>query len=234
MSDEQRRMNIVAIDGPVGAGKSTVAKALARKLGCAYLDTGAMYRALGWKVFVNGITCNDANLETLCKTTRLEVKLSSDIQRVIVDGRDVTEEIRTPEMSRMASVVSAYGPVRRYLVKLQREIGIIWAGQYGGVIVEGRDMGTVVFPDAGFKFYLDADIAERGRRRWIELRDKGIETDLDSTIKSIEERDSNDRGRSIDPLRKADDSRVIDTTGLGLDEVIEKLVIEIEVKKNNP
>ncbi len=220
-------MNIITIDGPVGAGKSTVARALARRLGYAYLDTGAMYRAIGWKVSVNGIESNDANLELLCSNTRLEVRLTDNLQKIIVDGKEITEEIRTPEMSRMASIVSSYGPVRRYLVKLQRETGLVWAKQYGGVVVEGRDMGTVVFPDSAFKFYLDADISERGKRRWKELRDKGLDVDLSETIKRIKDRDDNDQGRSIDPLKKADDARVIDTTGLSLDEVVEKLVSEI-------
>lgn len=225
--DAHANMNIITIDGPVGAGKSTVAKMLAKKLGYAFLDTGAMYRAIGWKAYVNGIEPNDANLETLCTHTRLEVKLVSNIQRIIVDGEDISEELRTPEMSRMASVVSAYGPVRRYLVKIQRDTGLIWAGQYGGVVVEGRDMGTVVFPDAVFKFYLDADISERGRRRWKELKDKGMEADLDVTIRGIEERDSHDRGRSIDPLKKADDAIFIDTTSLDLEKVVEKISAQI-------
>ena len=220
-------MNIIAIDGPVGAGKSTVARALARRLGYAYLDTGAMYRAIGWKAYVAGIESNDENLEILCTNTRLEIRLTSDLQKIIVDGKDISEEIRTPEMSRMASVVSAHGPVRRYLSGLQRQTGMNWAKQYGGVVVEGRDMGTVVFPDAGFKFYLDADIAERGKRRWKELREKGLDVDLAVTIKKIEERDASDRGRRLDPLKRAKDAKIVDTTGLSLDEVVEKLVSEI-------
>jgi len=226
-------VNIIAIDGPVGAGKSTVARALARRLGYAYLDTGAMYRAIGWKAYVAGIESNDENLEILCTNTRLEIRLTSDLQKIIVDGKDISEEIRTPEMSRMASVVSAHGPVRRYLAGLQRQTGLSWAKQYGGVVVEGRDMGTVVFPDAGFKFYLDADIAERGKRRWKELREKGLDVDLAVTIKKIEERDASDQGRRLDPLKKAEDAKVIDTTGLSLDEVIEKLVSEITGVKDN-
>ncbi|MEK6713446.1 MAG: (d)CMP kinase [Nitrospirota bacterium] len=220
-------MNIITIDGPVGAGKSTVARTLAKILGYAYLDTGAMYRAIGWKVYVTGIECNDENLERLCANTRLEVNLTNDIQRIIVDGKDITSEIRTPDMSRMSSVVSAYEPVRRYLAALQRETGLIWAKQHGGVVVEGRDMGTVVFPDAMYKFYLDADITERGKRRWKELIDKGMEVDLTETIKKIEERDANDMGRSIDPLKKADDAIVVNTTKLGLEEVVEKILEKI-------
>ena len=226
-------MNIITIDGPVGAGKSTVARALAKRLGYAYLDTGAMYRAIGWKVNAAGIECNDGNMEKLCENTKIEVSLSEGLQLVSVDGKDITTEIRTPEMSRMSSIVSAYGPVRRYLVKLQRETGLIWARQYGGVVVEGRDMGTVVFQDAIFKFFLDADIAERGRRRWKELIDKGIEVELTETIKKIEERDANDTGRSIAPLRKAVDAAVIDTTVLGLDEVVDRIFRIIKTSKIN-
>ena len=152
---------------------------------------------------------------------------------IYVDGKDITPEIRTPEMSRLSSIVSAYGPVRRYLVKLQREAGLIWARQYGGVVVEGRDMGTVVFQDAMFKFFLDADIAERGKRRWKELIAKGIEVELTETIKNIEERDANDKGRSIAPLKKAEDAKVIDTTGLGLDEVVDRIFRIIKTSKIN-
>ncbi len=221
-------LNIIAIDGPVGAGKSTVARTLAKILGYAYLDTGAMYRAIGWKVYVTGIECNDENLERLCANTRLEVNLTNDIQRIIVDGKDITEEIRTPEMSRMSSIVSAFRPVRRHLVKLQRDTGLIWVTQHGGVVVEGRDMGTVVFPDAGFKFYLDADITERGKRRWKEFRDKGIDVDLNETVSKIFERDANDTGRSIDPLKKADDAIVVNTTKLSLEEVVEEILEKIQ------
>ena len=217
-------MQLIAIDGPVGAGKSTIAKLLAGRLGYAYLDTGAMYRAIGWKVYTTDASLSEDSLEKLCDTTRLDIELTDSQQRVIVDGKDITDEIRTPEISRMSSVVSAYASVRRYLVKLQRDTGISWAKRYGGVIAEGRDMGTVVFPDAAFKFYIDADIVERGKRRWKELRYKGIETELSETVKGIEERDANDKGREIDPLRKADDAVVIDTTDLSLDMVVEKIL----------
>ncbi len=225
--------NIITIDGPVGAGKSTVARALAGRLGYAYLDTGAMYRAIGWKAYVTGIECNDENMEKLCANTTLEVTLSDDVQRVFVDGKDVTAEIRTPEISRMASIVSSFGPVRRFLVTIQRDTGLAWMRKYGGVVVEGRDMGTVVFSDSAFKFYLDAEIEERGRRRWKELNNKGIDADLGETVRGIEERDAKDRSRIIDPLRKAGDASVIDTTGLGIEEVVEKLAGEVRGGKNN-
>lgn len=221
---------IIAIDGPVGSGKSTAAKLLAKRAGYAYLDTGAMYRAIGWKAYTSGVPLNDGALEKLCAGASLEIELTDERQKVFVDGKEITAEIRTPEVSKMASIVSRFAPVRHHLVRLQRDIGLKWAGQYGGVVVEGRDIGTVVFPDTPFKFYLDADIMERGRRRWKELRDKGVEIDLEETIKRVMKRDENDRGRSLDPLRKADDAIVIDTTGLALEEVVEKITQIINQK----
>ncbi|MBI5755769.1 MAG: (d)CMP kinase [Nitrospirae bacterium] len=223
-------MQIIAIDGPVGAGKSTIAKLLAGRLGYAYIDTGAMYRAIGWKAYTTEAPISEGSLEKLCDSTRLDIELTDSQQRVIVDGKDITDEIRTPEISRMSSVVSAYASVRRYLVKLQRDTGISWAKRYGGVIAEGRDMGTVVFPDAAFKFYLDADIVERGKRRWKELQDKGMEAELSETVKGIEERDANDKGREIDPLRKAEGAIIIDTTGLSVEEVVEEMLRKIKGK----
>ncbi len=225
-------MHIIAIDGPVGSGKSTVARLLARRSGYACLDTGAMYRAMGWKAYTTGAPLNEEDLERLCVNTKLEIELTNDKQRIVIDGKDITAEIRTPEISKMASVVSRFASVRVYLVRLQRDIGLDWAGRYGGVIVEGRDIGTVVFPDAPVKFYLDADIQERGRRRWEELRGKGLEVDLDETTKGIIKRDESDKGRSVDPLRKADDAIVIDTTGLALKDVVERMMKEIQQRSH--
>ena len=217
-------MHIITIDGPVGSGKSTVAKLIAERLGYAYLDTGAMYRAIGWKAYTTGIDLSEAALERLCASTNLGIELINGQQRIVIDGKDVTADIRTPEISRMSSVVSRFVSVRKYLVRLQREIGLEWAGQYGGIIAEGRDMATVVFPDATVKLYLDADIKERGRRRWEELRDKGVDVDLEDTIDGIRKRDESDTGRSADPLRKAEDAMLIDTTGLTIEGVVEKIL----------
>jgi len=220
-------MVIIAVDGPVGAGKSTAARFLAKKMGYAYLDTGATYRAIGWKVHAEGTGLNEEDLARLCAHTRIEIELTHDRQRIVVDGKDVTSEIRTPAMSRMASAVAGFAPVRSHLVRMQRQTGLNLEGQYGGVVVEGRDIGTVVFPDAPVKFYMDADIAERGRRRWEELRGKGLEVDLHEIIKGITKRDEYDKGRSVDPLRKAPDAIVIDTTGLALEEVVERMLKQI-------
>lgn len=227
MGFSEEKKVIIAIDGPVGSGKSTAAKLLAKRAGYAYLDTGAMYRAIGWKVHTSGVPLDDEALEKLCANTSLEIELADDRQKVFVDGKEITAEIRTPAVSRMASIVSRFAPVRHHLVRLQRDIGLKWAGQYGGVVMEGRDIGTVVFPDTPFKFYLDADVRERGKRRWKELRDKGVEVDLEETVQGVMKRDENDLRRSLDPLRKADDASVIDTTYLSLDEVVEEMLKEI-------
>ncbi|MDD5434637.1 MAG: (d)CMP kinase, partial [Nitrospira sp.] len=135
---------IIAIDGPVGSGKSTVARNLAKQAGFAYLDTGAMYRAIGWKAYTSKINLTNEDLDRLCSETQLDMELENGHLKVSVDGKDVSSEIRTPEISRMASVVSAFASVRIHLVRMQREIGQSWAKRYGGVVVEGRDIGTVV------------------------------------------------------------------------------------------
>lgn len=218
---------IIAVDGPGGAGKSTAARLLAKRMGYAYLDTGATYRAIGWKAHAEGAGLQEEALARLCAHTRVEIELTQDSQQIIVDGKDVTAEIRTPEMSRMASAVAGFASVRSHLVRMQRQTGLSLEGQYGGVVVEGRDIGTAVFPDAPVKFYMDADIAERGRRRWEELKEKGLEVDLHEIIKGIMKRDEDDKGRSVDPLRKAPDAIVIDTTGLALEEVVERMQKEI-------
>ena len=223
---------IITIDGPVGSGKSTVAKLLARRLGYAHMDTGAMYRAIGWKAYITRTNLNDEELERLCVNTGLQLELIDDHQKVYIDGKDVSAEIRTPEISRMASLVSTFASVRRYLVRTQRETGLGWDRQYGGMVAEGRDMGTVVFSETTYKFYLDADIKERGMRRWEELKARGIDADLDETIKELVKRDENDKGRSIDPLKKAEGATVIDTTGLTLDGVVEEIIKVINQKNN--
>ncbi len=218
---------IIAVDGPGGAGKSTATRLLAKRMGYAYLDTGATYRAIGWKAHAEGTGLHEEALAGLCARTTVEIELTHDSQKIIVDRKDVTAEIRTPEMSRMASAVAGFASVRSHLVRMQRQTGIKLEGQYGGVVVEGRDIGTAVFPDAPVKFYMDADIAERGRRRWEELKGRGLEADLHEIIKAIRKRDDDDKGRSVDPLRKAPDAVVIDTTGLALEEVVERMLKEI-------
>ncbi len=207
---------IVAIDGPSGAGKSTVGKLLARELGYLYIDTGAMYRAIGLKAVREGLELKEGDaLRALC--ARTEVRLVQDVVglKVYLDNEDVSETIRTPDMGMAASAVSAQPCVRERLLQLQRRLG-----EGGGVVLEGRDIGTVVFPEAGVKFYLDANVEERARRRWMEFKEKGIETDLQKTIEEVSKRDYDDSHRDIAPLKKARDAVVVDSSGMGIKDVV--------------
>ena len=208
---------IIAIDGPSGAGKSTVSKLLADELGYIYIDTGAMYRAIGWKAVKEGVEPKEGQaLKALCARTEVTLKRDGAGLRVYVDGIDVTGLIRTPEMSMMASAVSAQPCVRERLLELQRGMG-----RGGGVVLEGRDIGTVVFPDAEAKFFLVADVEERARRRYEELKAKGEAVELDRTLEEVKKRDHDDSSRDIAPLRKADDAVVVDTTGMRVREVVD-------------
>ncbi|MBI5136384.1 MAG: (d)CMP kinase [Nitrospirae bacterium] len=211
---------VVAIDGPSGAGKSTVARAVARAMGLLYLDTGALYRAIGWKAGETGTDPADAAaMAALC--ARVSVTLQADGaggNRVLVDGEDVTDRIRTQAVAALASAVSAQPCVRRALLDLQRGMG-----RHGGVILDGRDIGTVVFPDADVKIFLDADPAERARRRYDELVAKGQAADFQQILAEVNARDHADRTRPIAPLIQAPDARVVDTTAMSADEVIARI-----------
>lgn len=207
---------VIAIDGPSGAGKSTIARLLARRLGYTYIDTGAMYRAIGWKAKREGIDpADDASLAALCGRTEVTIRHDDQGQRVIVDGEDVTGGIRTPEMGMLASAVSRSPAVRERLLVLQRKLG-----EQGGVVMDGRDIGTVVFPGADVKFYLDATAEERGRRRYAELREKNMDVDLAAITAEIRTRDLQDSSRAIAPLRQAADALYVDSSGLSIDEVV--------------
>lgn len=210
---------VIAIDGPSGAGKSTVARMLAGRLGYVYIDTGAMYRAIGWKAVREGIDPSDeSKLAALCGRTDVVLRQDRNDPRVLVDGMDVSSEIRTPEMGMMASAVSKSPAVRARLLVLQRNLG----GD-GGVVMDGRDIGTVVFPDADCKFYLDASAEERGRRRYLELRAKGMDVDLARITQEIRDRDEQDSGRTLAPLKKADDAQHIDSSSMNIQEVLDRM-----------
>jgi CMP/dCMP kinase len=208
---------VVAVDGPAGAGKSSASRALARRLGFVYVDTGAMYRAAGVLAAERGIRLDDdAALARLLASVRFE--LADDGTRLLVDGRDLSAEIRRPGAGELASRVSTRPVVRERLVALQRALGAA-----GGVVMEGRDIGTVVFPHAPAKLYLTADAATRAQRRAVELRAQGAPVDEAALAREIVERDRRDAGRAHSPLRPAADAVVLDTTALSLDAVVDAM-----------
>jgi cytidylate kinase len=220
---------IVTIDGPVGTGKSTIGRLLARKKGLTYLDTGAMYRVVALEAQKKGVDSGDEKLlQELCSHVEIFFKQEGDGQRVFSYGRDVTDEIRTPEISMLASRVSAVKTVREALVKLQREIG-----KKGGIVVEGRDAGTVIFPNARFKFYLDATLEVRAKRRYKELVEKNIKVDYIDILQDIEKRDSDDSSRDISPLKPAAAAAVIDTTEMTIEDVLSRVSEEIELRSSS-
>jgi CMP/dCMP kinase len=211
---------IVAIDGPSGAGKSTVARAVAKRLGLLYLDTGALYRAVGLAAREAGVDPHDdAAMARLCEELDLRLRTGADgATRVVLDGRDVTDDLRSEAVSALASAVSALPSVRARLLGLQRD-----AGARGGIVMDGRDVGTVVFPDARVKVFLDADPGERARRRHAELAAKGEAGDAGATLRAVAERDAADRGRALAPLVQAPDAVRIDTTHMALEDVVERV-----------
>jgi CMP/dCMP kinase len=218
----ERKM-IITIDGPAGSGKSTVSKVLARKLGYVYLDTGALYRALAYKALKLRIALDDAvSLESLCSGTKVVLKNIDGQVKVYVDGEDVGDKIRTEEVGLAASKISAFPVVRQSLLHLQRE-----AGAQGGIVAEGRDMASVVFPQADYKFYLDAAVEERIKRRHNELLGKGKPSEFQTIRKDLLLRDKQDSEREIAPLKPTDDAIVIDSTKLSVTEVVEYISRQI-------
>ena len=220
---------VVTIDGPAGSGKSTVGKALAEKISYVYLDTGALYRAVAYRAHNEKIMPGDgAHLSKLCNEIVISLETRDGGLRIIIDGDDVTDKIRTEEIGLLASRISAVPIVRESLLSIQREVG-----STGGIVAEGRDMGTVVFPRADIKFYLVADVIERSRRRYDELIERGESVDFEEIYRGLLVRDEQDSGRSIAPLRAAEDAVIIDTTYRSIDEVVDTMKRIIEERCGN-
>lgn len=209
----------IAIDGPSGAGKSTIARLLAADLRFIYVDTGALYRAVGYTMLQEGIDPADAAVvEERLPELQVELRYVDGVQRVFVNDQDVSDCIRTPEVSMAASEVSALPAVRQFLLQLQRDLAAS-----SNVIMDGRDIGTVVLPDAGLKIFLTASPEERARRRYLELQEKGVDTTLEAVLEDMRQRDHNDSNRAAAPLKAAEDAVMVDTTGCSLEEAVERM-----------
>lgn len=210
----------IAMDGPVGAGKSSIADAVAKRLGILHLDTGAMYRAIGLTALEKGVPVQDEQAVTaLCQALSMTVGHAADGQHTLVDGRDVTGFIRTPEVSMAASTVAKYAGVRAAMVALQRRLA-----QKTPMLVDGRDIGTRVLMNAPVKIFLTASAEERARRRYQEMRNKGMEANFDDVLRDLRARDEQDTHRAVDPLRAAEDAVTVDSTHLTFDEVVEAIL----------
>lgn len=218
------RKYVIAIDGPAASGKSTTARRLAEELQYVYIDTGAMYRACALDALQQGIALDDTPaLKTMLSKIEITIHYSSAGNRIYLNGADVSERIREADITRLSSEIAVIGPVRTRMVELQREMG-----KQGGVIMDGRDIGTVVFPDADFKFFMVADVKERALRRWKEHRAKGEDISLESIEQELLWRDANDSSRKISPLTKADDAIEINTTSMSIEEQVHYLLCTIK------
>ncbi len=216
----------IAMDGPVGAGKSSIADAVARELGILHLDTGAMYRALGLTALRRGVELADEQAITeLARTIRVSVAYDEAGQRTLVDGEDVTALIRTPEVSMAASTVGRYLGVRREMVALQQRLAATTP-----MLVDGRDICLRVLPDAPVKIYLTASAEERARRRWLEMQQKGDTTPYETVLADLRARDEQDMNREVDPLRPTEDAVIVDSTGIGFDEVVAQIIRIVKEK----
>lgn len=219
---------VIAIDGPAGSGKSTIAKFLATQLNSVYVDTGAMYRTITYLALRNGIVDDTAAVIELSKNVSIDLKFENGLTRVFADGEELTEFIRTPEVNAKVSDVSRIGEVREQLVKIQKEMG---ARQT--IVAEGRDTTTVVFPEADLKVFLTADLEERAKRRLKEFEEKGIEITLDKVKENLANRDKIDSSRKISPLRKADDAVELDTTSISIEQELEMLMNKVKLLLNS-
>lgn len=218
-SSESAKPFAIAIDGPSGAGKSTIARILARELGFLYVDTGALYRTVGYYALTKGAQPGDAAaVEPLLAGLQLELRYVEGEQRVFANGEDVSERIRTPEVSMAASAVSALPAVRRFLFQMQQDMAAAHS-----VIMDGRDIGTVVLPHAGLKIFLTASVEDRAMRRFTELKEKGGDTAYEEVLADMKKRDYDDSHRAAAPLKPAEDAILVDTTGFTLEQAVEKL-----------
>jgi cytidylate kinase len=221
---------VIAIDGPSGAGKSSTARAVARRLGILFLDTGALYRALALRVLGLGIPVQDeAAVEACASEARIDLAGSADDTHVLLDGQDVSREIRTPQVSELSSRLATQSGVRRQLVELQRDFA-----RRGPIVAEGRDLGTVVFPQAQVKVFLDADLDARAERRTRELQSRGIAVSREDVRDDLRRRDERDQGRSDSPLRRAEDAHVVDTTGLSLERQVDAVLAIVRAHPESP
>lgn len=218
----------IAIDGPAGAGKSSVAKIISKELGYIYIDTGAMYRAFGLYLLNNNIDINsEDDVSKQVDKVNISIEFVNGEQKIYLNNEDVTDKIRTPEVSEAASVCSTYASVRTKLVKLQQELG-----SKSSVVMDGRDIASVVLPNANVKIFLTASVAERAKRRIIDYKQKGIEKSIDEVSKEIEERDYRDSHRENSPLKKVDDAILIDSSDMTIDEVVDKIISYADGGKN--
>lgn len=215
----------IAIDGPSGSGKSTLSKEVAKKLGFLHIDTGALYRAIAYYVFENQVQID--KVPKILNEINIDLKFQNDQQRVMLNGKDVSEKIRTPEISSLASQVSKVKEVREFLLQTQRNFA-----KENNVIMDGRDIGTVILPDATVKIFLTSSSEVRAKRRYLQLTQSGMKCDYSQILRSVIERDNQDMNRELSPLKKADDAILLDTTNLNFDESISQIIKIIETHVN--
>jgi len=222
---------IITIDGPAGSGKSTTARGVARRLDYVYLDTGAMYRAVALAFLRAGADPTGDGARAVLPDLRMDVRYDEDRMRVFLDGTEITSRLRTPEVGRIVGEVATLRPVRERMVDEQRRIGREKEEVYGGVVLDGRDTGTVVFPEADLKIYMMADLEERARRRRQEYREQGKDVSLAEVKEEIEERDERDRTREIAPLRRADDAVAFDSTDCTIEDQVQFVVDRVKAHR---